>query len=102
MPGEQMANIREKRSSDFDAKVALAALREEGTAAVLSSRFGVHLSRIQAGTWTLLDGAGSLFGAGRVAGADNAAADATQVAKMCEKIGALTVERDFFRKNPGA
>jgi transposase-like protein len=42
-----MANIRKNPSSDFKAKVALAAVREEGTAAALSSRLGVHVSQIQ-------------------------------------------------------
>lgn len=46
---------------NFKAKVALAAVREEGTAAALSSRFGVHVSPIQAWKKTVLDGVGSLF-----------------------------------------
>jgi transposase len=96
-----MANIRKKHGSDFKAKVALAAVREEGTAAALSSRFGVHVSQIQAWKRAVLDGASSLFTAGRATGANGAAADAAQLAKLYEKIGELTVESGFFRKKSG-
>ena len=60
-----MANVRKKHGVDFKAKVALAAVREDGTVAELSSRYGVHASQIHAWKKTVIDGVGSLFARGR-------------------------------------
>ena len=93
-----MANDRKKHGIDFKAKVALAAVREDGTVAELSSRYGVHASQIHAWKKTVLDGVGSLFAKGKAGVSDTAMADDARLAKLYEKIGELTIERDFFRK----
>jgi transposase len=96
-----LSNTRKKHSPEFKAKVALAALREEGTVAELSSRFGVHASQIHAWKKTLLDGTASLFAHHKAASNGGDAAAEAQLAPLYEKIGQLTVERDFFRKRSG-
>ena len=59
-----MTKVRKQHTAEFKSKVALAAVREEGTVAELSSRFGVHASLIHAWRKTALEGLSALFAPG--------------------------------------
>ncbi len=56
-----MTNTRKKYGPEFKSKVALAVVREEGTVAELSSRFGAHAIQIHAWKKTMPDGTASLL-----------------------------------------
>jgi transposase-like protein len=92
-----VTNTRKKHSAEFKAKVAMAAIREEGTIAEISSKYGVHASQVNAWKKTVQEGVKGLFGAQVKA----AAADSAQVSALHEKVGQLIMERDFFRVRSG-
>ena len=96
-----MANIRKKHGAEFKAKVALAAIREDGTVAELSGKYGVHASQVHAWKQVVQDGVAALF-AGDKVGARHEAEDKTKLTELHAKIGQLTMERDFFRERSGA
>jgi len=93
-----MGTRRKKHSAEFKAKVALAAIQNEETAAQLSSRFGVHPTMISAWKRHLLDGAVELFDKGRKGRKQTEAC----TDELYRQIGQLKVENDFLARKLGA
>jgi len=89
---------RRKHDKDFKARVALAALKGDQTVAELASRYGVHPNQIHKWRRQLLDGASAVFEAG---GSDRTTDQEAVISALYEKIGQLTVERDFLSRRSG-
>ena len=86
-----MKRKRRNHSSDFKARVALAALKGDRTLAELAEQFDVHPNQIQDWKKRLVESAGDIFtrkGTGGETGEED-------IQALHAKIGQLTMENDF-------
>lgn len=91
-----MGKARKTHSPEFKAKVALAAVREQETVAELARRYQVHANVVYKWRRQLLDNLPRAFEI------DAGAAEAPgREAELLQKIGELTVERDFLANGLG-
>ena len=89
-----MSKKRKKHSSEFKAKVALTALKNEETTAELAQRFGVHPTMISTWKRSLLEGAADIFDK-----APNSRKQTDEkIDELHRQIGKLKVENDFLSR----
>jgi transposase len=89
---------RKKHSPEFQARVALDAIREELTVAERLKKYGVHSGQISAWKRAALDNMSSAF---RRRGSDLVhEVSAGEIEKLHSKIEQLVVERDFLADAP--
>jgi transposase len=92
-----MKKKRTKHTAGFKAKVALEALREQETIAELARRHKVHANQIYTWRRHLLKNVTMAFESSEGSGTE--ASD--REAELLQKIGELTVERDFLSRGLG-
>jgi transposase-like protein len=93
-----MANMRTKRTSEFKAKVALAAIRGDQTVAELASLFKVHPNQIT--TWKR-QAQDQLVTAFDIKRAKSLKKDEKLKEELYRQIGQLKVELDWLKKKSG-
>jgi transposase-like protein len=93
-----MASMRTKRTSEFNAKVALAAIRGDQTVTELASLYKIHPNQIT--TWKR-QAQDQLVAAFDSKKAKSSKADEKLKEELYRQIGQLKVELDWLKKKSG-
>jgi transposase-like protein len=93
-----MGKRRKTHSPQFKAKVALAAIQNDETAAQLASRFGIHPTMISNWKRQMLEGAADVFDKNNKARKQTEA----RTDELYRQIGQLKVENDFLSRKLGS
>jgi transposase len=88
-----MVTTRRRHQPALKARVAIAAIRDVETTAQLAKRFSVHPNQITKWKGELVSRAAEVFES-----PGTASDDACDREELLQKIGELTVERDFLSK----
>ena len=94
-----MVRKRKPRGSDFKAKVALAALREQKTVGELANQFEVHATQIHQWKKLLQERAADVFETGRKGASEKESAAESK--ELYEQIGRLKMELEWLKKKVG-
>jgi len=93
-----MGKKRKTHSPQFKAKVALAAIQNDETAAQLASRFGIHPTMVSNWKRQMLEGAADIFDKNN----KTRKQDEARTDELYKQIGQLKVENDFLSRKLGS
>lgn len=87
---------RQKFTAELKAKVALDTIRNDLTIPEISKKYNVHPTQIQRWKAELLANAQNMFGKEK---SETSQVDEKKLAVLERKVGQLTMENDFLKKN---
>ena len=92
-----MSRKRRNHSPDFNAKVALAAIKGDETLSELARRYQINSNLIVKWKKLLLENSGEVFASGKGLAPDRE----SEIKSLHAKIGEITMENDFLSKALG-